>query len=458
MNELTYSLEPDGALPLYEQLYRQIARDILQGRLAGGTRLPSRRALSRHLGISEQTALSALELLRAEGFVRAVAKSGYFVEDIRPLPDMPERKRGLAAERERPPLYDFSPQSTDVRLFPYKIWTRLIRETLLNEPELMNRGHPQGERSLREALAGFLYQYRGAHCPAERLVVSSGVDQLLSLIAALFDRPLRVACEDPGYQEALRVFRRSIHQALPLPLDEQGLSVEALERSGADIAYITPAHQFPTGISMPAGRRAELLHWAARREGRYIIEDDYDSEFRYASRPLPALQGIDAHDRVIYLSTFSRTLAPGMRIAYMALPAALAARYKSLRLRGGEAVSRYEQKAMARLLEEGHYTRHLRKAGGVYQRRSETLCALLREIPGAWLRGEEAGLHFLFGIKGHREEDLIGAAGRAGIPLQGLAQYCGKARQEPALVLGFAGLSDDQPAAAVQALRAAWQV
>lgn len=456
MRDLTYQLDPALDHPMYEQLYRQIARDILQGRLPGGSRLPSRRVLSAHLGISGQTVDSALDLLKAEGFVRSSARSGYFVEDILPLPDTPKPSGSARPAAQAPPRHDFSPQSTDIQLFPYRVWTQLIRETLLRESELMNRGHPQGEPGLRQALASFLYQYRGVRTQAEQLVISSGVDQLLATVAALFDQPQLVACEDPGYVEARRVFGRSIHRVCALPLDEQGLPITALEASGAQLVYLTPAHQFPTGISMPAGRRAELLHWAARGEGRYLIEDDYDSEFRYTSRPLPALQGMDAHSRVIYMSTFSRTLAPGVRIAYMALPEDLRRRYQALQLRSGEAVSRYEQRAMARLLEEGHYTRHLRKASRVYQRRCEALCGLLQALPGAWLMGQEAGLHFLFGVDGRSEEALIQPAAAMNIPLQGLRQHCQAARPRPALVLGFGGLTDSELVPAVGALRAAW--
>lgn len=458
MHDITVHLDTKSGIPLYEQLYRFISKDIIHGRLKGGTRLPSRRVLSQHLGISEQTVSTAYELLKAEGFLRSEERRGIFVEAIRPLGKVPMLHPSPIPPPPKKPLFDFSPQSTDTDLFPYKIWARLIRDTLLDEPELMNRGDPRGEASLRSVLSSFLYQYRGVRSTVEDIVIASGVDQLLAAIGSLFDSPLRVGCEDPGYPEAYRIFSRIGHQCIPLVMDEQGVRMDLVEKQDLDLIYLTPAHQFPTGLSMPAGRRAELLYWAAQQENRYLIEDDYDSEFRFSSRPLPALQGIDTHGRVIYLSTFSRSLAPGLRIAYMALPKSLQKAYNQKSLRSGETVSRFEQQAMSRLLEEGHYTRHLRKAAGVYQARNRALCSLLETIPGAFLSGQDAGLHFLFGICGRSEHDLIVPAFDAGIPLSGLSEYCRSANVPPALVLGFGGLHDKQLDAAFQALRQAWKV
>ncbi len=458
MNDLTYPLERQSGIPLYEQLYRFIARDIAQGRLAGGTQIPSRREMSRHLGISEQTVNIAIELLKAEGFLRTEPRRGLFVEEIQPLaqpPSMPKSEK--RAETIQAPRYDFSPQAADIRLFPGTKWTRLIRETLVREPELLKKGPAKGEPSLREALSDFLYQYRGVRCGPENVVIGSGVEQLMGIIGIILDKPSRIGFEDPGYPEAARALERLGHTAYPLEMDEQGILPGAVYVSGANILYVTPAHQFPTGVSMPAGRRTELLHWAQGGRERYILEDDYDSEFRYASRPLPALQAMGG-SRTVYISTFSRTLAPGIRVAYMALPENLMKKYEASGLRSGDSVSRFEQRAMARLVSEGHYTRHLRRAAGAYQKRCRALCAKLSLIPGSRISGHEAGLHFIFRIEGKSEEDLIAQAGRAGIPLKGLSSYCREAKLPPSLVMGFAGIADEQIDEAVALLRKVWKV
>ncbi len=458
MNDLTYPLERDSGIPLYEQLYRCISRDIAQGRLTGGAQIPSRREMSRHLGISEQTVNIAFELLKAEGFLRTQPRRGLFVEEIQPL-SIPAAAPH-SAKRERPPLtprYDFSPQAADIRLFPRLTWIRLIRETLARQPELLSKGPAKGELSLREAMSGFLYQYRGVRCEPENVIIGSGVEQLMGIIGMILEKPSRTGFEDPGYVEAIRAMERLGHTAHPLKMDEQGILPDAVEKSGVNAVYVTPAHQFPTGVSMPAGRRSELLHWAQEEEGRCILEDDYDSEFRYASRPLPALQAMGG-GRTVYISTFSRTLAPGIRIAYMALPDKLTERYDALGLRSGDSVSRFEQRAMARLVSEGHYTRHLRRAGAAYQKRCKALYERLARIPGSRISGQEAGLHFMFGINGKSEEELITKADRAGIPLKGLSSYCREAELPPSLVIGFAGIADEQIDDAVALLRRAWGV
>ncbi len=458
MRELTLSLDETLKLPLYEQLYRQLSREIIAGRLPSGARLPSRRGLSRHLGISEQTVGTAYDLLKAEGFLVSQPRRGLFVAGIKPLPAQAlPQPSGAGQPRPPAPVYDFSPQGADTRLFPTKTWIKLLRDSLMDHPELLGKGEARGEASLREALAAFLYQYRAVRCEPGQIIIGSGVDQLLGILGQLFPPGCSVALEDPGYPEAAGALRRQGHVPLPIPLDEQGPQMEALRASGAALLYITPSHQFPTGLSMPAGRRTALLHWAAEGE-RYLIEDDYDSEFRYASRPLPALQGMDGGQKVIYIGTFSRSLAPGLRAAYMALPRPLLERYEALRLRSGDTVSRFEQHALAELIRQGHYARHLRRAAGVYQKRCQKLCALLLQIPGAAIRGEDAGLHFLFSIEGRSEKELIAKARQAGIPLRGLSAYSVRAPEPQALVLGFAGLLDEELKEAVRSLREIWGV
>lgn len=458
MNELTIRLDPKSGFPLYEQLYRHLAEEIKGGRLKGGSRLPSRRSLSMHLKISQQTVDNALQLLLAEGYVTSRPRSGLYVNQMPPLPIIAAGPKPGPLRPDAPPRYDFSPQAADTQLFPRGVFLRMVKETLNDTDDWLNKGDPRGEPRLRESLSEFLYQYRGVVAPPRRLIIGSGVDQLLGILGTLLPDRSRIAVEDPGYPVAGRTFARRGHQVVPIGLDQEGLDVTALRKTQADAAYLTPSHQFPLGIFMPVKRRAELLHWAQQKQGRYLIEDDYDSEFRYASRPLPSLQGMDGGHRVIYVGTFSRSLAPGLRIAYLVLPEALNQQYDALHLRSGDAVSRFEQQAMAAFVSSFHYARHLKRAGSVYQARCAQLCALLSDIPGSFLSGQDAGLHFLFGIRGRREEDLVRQAAHAGIPLRGLKEFCCQAELEDALVLGFAGIPDGQVKQAVAALRTAWKI
>lgn len=458
MNELTIQLDPSTGLPLYEQLYRHLAEEIKAGRLKGGMRLPSRRAMSSHLKISQQTVDNALQLLLSEGYVTSRARSGLYVNSLPPLPNIAPEHQPQPLPVKSPPLFDFSPQAADTALFPQKVFQKMVKDALSEEGDWLNKGDARGEARLRESLSEFLYQFRAVVAPPHRIIIGSGVDQLLGVLSALLPRACVIAVEDPGYPDAGRAFSRAGHRVLPVGLDAEGLDVKALLKQNADVVYLTPAHQFPLGISMPVKRRAELLQWAQQQPGRYLIEDDYDSEFRYASRPLPALQGMDGGRQVIYVGTFSRSLAPGLRIAYLVLPEDLSLRYDALHLRSGDSVSRFEQQAMASFVSSFHYARHLKRAGNVYQARCQRLCALLSSIPGSFLLGQDAGLHFLFGIQGKTEQELIKKAARSGIPLRGLQEFCRQASLQQALVLGFAGIRDEQVEPAVRALRAAWQV
>ena len=237
------------------------------------------------------------------------------------------------------------------------------------------------------------------------------------------------------------------------------MDVDLLAQSGAQLAYVTPSHQFPLGLTMPIARRRLLMRWANEQPGRYIIEDDYDSEFRHDIRPISALQGMEGGSRVIYLGTFSRSLAPSLRIAYMALPEDLLSAYAEGFGRQGNSVSRFEQRTLSRFIADGHYFRHLRRAGPVYARRCNALKQALLNIPGASVRGDEAGLHFLLTVAGRSEEELVRGALDAGIPLRGLSEYCRRPAPLPStVVVGYAGLKDEQIGAAAATLRRAWRL
>lgn len=458
--EITCRLNPAADQPLYEQLYRHIAGEIGRGRIPRDARLPSRRALSRHLRVSESTISAAYELLQDEGYIRPESKRGFFVNAVQPLPEVTASIYPGPQPASAPvPRFDFSTSATDASLFPQRVWMRLMRETLHNRPDLLQRGDPQGDWALRTALSDFLYQYRALRAGPERVVIGAGADYLLSVLLQLLPEGSVVAAEDPGYHGLYRACGRQRLSVLPLAVDEAGMSSDLLRRSTANVCYVMPSHQFPLGLSMPAGRRSELLRWAGERPGRLIIEDDYDSEFRHQSRPLPALQGMTGDAPVAYIGTFSRSLAPSMRLAYMVLPDALLERHRQGLYKTGETVSRFEQHTLARFIAQGHYARHLRRAGNAYAARLARLLALLRAIPHADISGEQAGLHFLLTVPQLSEQALTQRAAAAGIPLRGLSEYCMRAKPKPStVVMGFAGLRDDQLDEAVAALRTAWGV
>jgi len=452
MNELTVRFE--GEEPLYEQLYRALAGQIRSGALAPGEKVPSKRRLAEHLGVSLTTVERSYALLTAEGYLESYPRSGYRAARLLTAPAVPAPvslprpapAEGFLDER-------FSTSAVDTSVFPYATWAKLLKEAVYGSPDLLGRGEGQGDWALRAALADFLHQYRGVRCTPEQVVLGAGLEGAMWVLLQLLPDAV-FALEDPGYAALRRLLDNLRRPWVPVGVDERGMDPRALGESGADVAYVTPSHQFPLGVAAPVGRRSELLAWAYQGPGRYLIEDDYDSEFRYASRPIPAMQGLDRGGRVIYVGTFSRTLAPSIRVAYLILPPAL---LESYRARFGHAactVSRFEQAALARFLASGAYSRHLRRVGQLYRRRRDALVSVLS--PWGEVRGAEAGLHLLFTLPGREEGDLTERARRRGIRVRALAEYCAGADPRPgSLVLGFAGLPEGEAPQAAADLRRA---
>lgn len=453
MAELTPSF--DDSAPLYEQLYRYIAAQIRSGALKTGEKLPSKRRLAQHLNLSLTTVEKSYGLLTAEGYLESAPRSGYRVAPV--LTSPPARAAAPAAPPQREtPLNDcFSTSAVDTSVFPFSTWARLTKEAVYENPELLQRGDGQGDWAFRATLADFLHQYRGVNCSPEQIVLGAGVEGLMWVLLQLLPGAV-FALEDPGYVSLRRLLDNLDRPYVPIPVDSQGLSVNALAQSQADVAFVTPSHQFPLGVTTPVGRRSELLRWAYGKPGRYLIEDDYDSEFRYSSRPLPAMQGLDEGGRVIYVGTFSRTVAPSIRVAYLILPHDLLTVYRTKFGHAAAMVSRFEQEALRKFLTTGAYSRHLRRVGNLYRRRRE---ALVKALEG-WgkVSGAQAGLHLLFTLPGREESGLVARARTAGYRVRGLGEYCLKAAPTPGtLVLGFAGLPEEQATAAVVDLRRAFE-
>ena len=469
MFHLTTALDAASGVPLYEQLYESLAAEMRSGAIPAGTRMPGKRRLAAELSVSVNTVDAAYQILATEGYMEPRERSGFYVQEYLALPTRPEEvpppvSAAPQPEAAEPPVrFDLSTRGVDPGLFPFRTWARLQKELLYSSPQLLTHGDAQGDVELRQALADYLEEYRGVRCTAEQVVVGAGMEYLLSLLAPLL--PGKTAVENPGYQRAKQVLENNGVACCCLPVDADGLSVEALSGSGAAVCYVTPSHQFPTGVTMPAGRRTELLHWASRCPGqRYIIEDDYDSEFRFDTRPLPSLQGMAGREGpVIYLSTFSRSLAPSIRIAYMVLPLPLLSRFEAAFGGYSSTVSRFEQQTLAIYMDEGHFSRQLARARGRYRARMQALTAALEKALGperVRFHGRHTGLHFLLQLTdGPGEKEMVERAAAAGVRLAGLSDYY-LARPElcppRTVVVGYGALADDQVEAAAAALKAAW--
>ena len=462
------TLHPESRTPLYEQLYRALAADIQSGVLPPGKPLPGRRSMAAQLGVSVNTVDTAYQMLAAEGLAESRPRSGFYVQETggmlqsgapRPVSPAP----APAAPAAPAYRYDLSTTGIDTALFPARSWGRIQRDLLYNSPQLLQRGEAQGDAELRAAIADYLGDFRGVRCTPEQIVVGAGIEYLLGCLAHLFAGGT-AAVENPGYSRARAVLQNSGIPCLPADIDKSGLSAASLTRTGANLCYITPSHHFPTGVTMPAPRRAQLLAWAREQPGRYILEDDYDSEFRFDIRPLPSLQGMAGPDGpVVYLTTFSKSLAPGIRIACMVLPGPLLARYRQDFALYSNTVSRFEQQTLCRFMTGGYFTRHLARMRLTYKKRMEHLTAALTDAlgPGLVIRGRHSGLHLLLTLPGAGgEARMVSGAAGAGVRLHGLSEYY-LARPElcppDTVVAGYAALAEEDIGAAAAALARAWR-
>lgn len=463
MNELTINLKTESKIPLYEQIYTYIKSEIQNGKMGKGEKLPSTRSLSRHLEVSRSTVELSYEQLLSEGYIESQPYRGFFVAEIE---DLYHLTRGKPVQEEPTEettdyLYDFTPNGIDLNSFPYNTWRKLSKDILQDDrTELFRSGNPQGEYGFRNAICNYLYQARGVNCTPNQVIVGAGSDYILMLLAMILGGEHRIAFEDPTYKQAYHMAKGLGYETIPVCVDKSGMQVSELEKTSADVAYVTPSHQYPTGVIMPLKRRMELLKWANAEEGRYIIEDDYDSEFRYKGKPIPALQGYDMHGKVIYLGTFSKSIAPAIRMSYLVLPEALVPIYKERAGFVHTTVSKVDQMIVQRFLEEGYYERHLNKTRAMYRSRHDALIEELKKISDICnISGEHAGVHLLLTFSKERtEEELIAQARKQKIRVYGMTEYCiQEIERDPTILLGYANLSEEQIREAASMLAECWK-
>lgn len=435
---LTYDMNQRGNLARYDYLYRCIKEDILTGRIPAGEKLPSKRALARHLEIAVVTVENAYAQLIAEGYLRPEEKRGYYVDTIETRsPGGQLDREWESLERPDEPgqqwVLDGKGSGNGTEGFPFSVWARLMRRVLTEQGKSLLQGIPHnGVPELREAIAHHVYQFRGIAARPEQVVVGAGTEYLYNLIVQLFGRDQIYGVEDPGYSKAVRIYELNGAKCVDIPVDEQGARFP--EGQEIQVLHISPNHQFPTGTVMPIARRQKLLSWAAEERERYIIEDDYDSEFRFTGRPIPTLQSIDHGQRVIYMNTFSRSLAPSLRISYMILPVALLERYQERLGFYSCTVPALEQYTLAHFLTGGHFEAHVNRMRIYYRgQRDEVLRALEdSSLAGhCQVLGENAGLHFLLKLEtGKTDRELAGLAEEQGIRFSFLSDY----QRRPGLV------------------------
>lgn len=465
MNELTIVLDAESKKPLYEQIYEYLKREMQEGNITPGERLPSTRALSHFLQVSRSTVDLAYGQLQAEGYMESIPCKGYYASDAKLLYRMEQKEARPVFEKKENQIekyrYDFALNGIDREGSPADLWRKLSKRILLDDTgELFRQGEAAGDASLREAISSYLFHARGVRCRREQVIVGAGNDYLLMLLSSLIGREAVVGFENPTYKSACDTFSNMGHRVCPVEMDREGMSVSSLGASGAQVAYVMPSHQFPMGIVMPIGRRIQLLEWAESREGRYIIEDDYDSEFRYKGKPIPALRGIDRRDKVIYMGTFSKSISPATRISYMVLPERLLEKAEQMGHFYAQTVSRVEQRIIEALLMEGYFERHLNRMRALYKNKRDVLLGLLKGMEDVFtISGENAGLHIVLNFRGDvKEEEILQRAGDAGVRLYSASDYRiqrGQAEAHAVILMGFATIPSGDMEEAVRRLKEA---
>ena len=457
---LTYSFEDIGAESLYIHLYKCIRDDIVSGKIAPGTKLPSKRSFAENLGVSVITVENAYAQLISEGYLYSAPKKGYFAADLEKS-TVRQKAETVQAQVPVTPKYfaDFSSNRTDPENFPFATWAKLMREIISEQSaELMLNAPCGGVPELRAAIAAHLRDFRGIQANPNQIVVGAGTEYLYGLLIQLLGFDKVYALEDPGYRKIAQVYESHGVRYGFTPMDGEGIDPKALAESGADILHISPSHHFPTGIVTPVARRYALLSWAAQSPQRYIIEDDYDSEFRLIGKPIPALQSIDVTDRVIYMNTFTKSLASTIRISYMVLPAALAEEFSKRLGFYACTVSNLEQYTLARFISAGHFEKHINRMRNRYKLKRDLILEEMERgglLRVAEIQEEDAGLHFLLRVRTDAaSEEIVRQAQQNGVRVTSLSDYYREAplQAASAFVISYSEIPDSKIPEAVARL------
>lgn len=463
-------IDKELAAPLYEQIYTQVKGDILSGTLTQGALLPGIRTLSKTLGVARNTVDKAYTQLAVEGYIYAQTGAGFVVESPHNHSKAGALQKVSAVASDNPQhevqpvkvLYDFQYGSFPAECFPRATWKKHMLDALLScDPLHMTQYHDkQGHAALRQELQKHLYHTRGASCTEEQIVIGCGLHYSLDIVCKLLGDDKRIAIEEPGYSGAREVFQNNGIELQSIPSKKDGLDFTQLKSLQVRAAYVTPSHQFPFGTVLSISKRQELLEWAAENDA-YIIEDDYDSEYRYDANPIPSLQSIDQSDRVIYIGTFSKSLSPSLRVNYMVLPNRLLSVYHQLFSTYNSPVAWLLQETLANFLRSGDYARHVKRMCAAYRKRHDIFLHELSAQLGQTVvvHGKGAGLHFLLELlDGSDAEHCIQKAAEAGVQVYSVKPFWGNAELCPSnlLFLGYSLLDATQIQEGIHLLKQVW--
>lgn len=455
--------------PLYVQIYSYFKAAIEKGEIAEGKKLPSIRGLATALGVSKSTVEMAYQQLLSEGYIENANRARYTVAPLDKFL-LKERTKNVNLESNKvlEPWasvkleYDFASGEMDQEGFNFPLWKRYVNKALTETKRLVGYGHVQGEKELREQIVSYLYQSRGVTAHSSQVIIGPGVQSLLVILCSLLkDKHSSIAFEDPGFKNGRRVFADHDFQIIPIGMGKYGLDMEALEGSGTDLVYLSPSHQFPTGTIMSIGKRTAMLAWAEKNQG-LIIEDDYDSEFRYYGQPVPALKGLDQRGSVVYLGSFSKIMPPSIRISYLVLPKELLALYGEKAAIYKQGSSTTEQLALALFMKDGELAKQIRRLRKLYQEKRMIFFKSLKDNLGerVILEEKESGLFTVLDVKSSlTSQELKDRALQAGCRVAAIEDYAllnPSGQNLPRLILYFSSIPKDKIDEGVRLLKQAW--
>ncbi|OEK59556.1 PLP-dependent aminotransferase family protein [Staphylococcus equorum] len=438
---------------LYINLYENLKKQIIEGQYKSGDKFPSKRALGQHLSVSNTTIEHAYQILSDEGYIFAKPRSGYFVSDVETLPIITREIHASNTHHEQnndnqtQQTYEFAfnLSEIDAEYFPMQQFRKYARDAFEDSQlNLLQHANPKGEWTLRQEIAHYLFNSRGVACHPEQIIIGSSTEQLINLVTDILNKG-RFLIENPSYPPIKQVLDKKQITYLQVPVNNTGIELEYFNESNNNIAYVTPSHQFPTGYVMNLKKRTQLIHWAQQFENRYIIEDDYDSEFRYFGKPIPALQSLDTKDKVIYISTFSKSLFPSCRVAYLVLPKKLLKLYNTLENKEGNTVPSHIQKMVASFMQSGSFERHLNKMRIVYRDKLKFILDALKPYEEQLeIDGTLAGMHFTLTVKnGLTMTQCLKNAEENKLKIIPFSKY-DKSQQSVKFILGFGGIPFSQ--------------
>lgn len=436
-------VKEDGTI--YLQVYEYFRENIIKGFYKANYKLPSKRDFASEYDISVNTVENAYAKLLEEGFIYSLERKGYFVSDVGDL-YISEHKEVRYEVEEDDVKYDFSYSTVSKEGFPYRI-LRKIYNNLEDSQDFLKSVDYQGYMPLRIEIAKYLKESRNFEADPEQIIISSGSEYLFQIIVKLIDG--NYAVENPGYKMLRNILEINNINYVSVPVEEDGIDVDVLKKSKADVVSISPAHQFPTGVILSMKKRIEILNWA---KDKYIIEDDYDSEFKYSKSPVPALKSIDVNDRVIYIGSFSKSISSSIRVSYMVLPKELLPKYHRIFNCFVCPVSIIMQKILTEFLCTREFEKHLNRMKKIYSRKRQIIVEMVEKRPDIKITGTDSGLHIVLEYNSnYSEEYIINEARKKGIKVYGLSYYGGD-KTKSSILLGFAGMEDEDLVKAVSLL------